>query len=262
MANAKATRMTALPGATLTMKESHLMVGGNPNLDIHLNCPTYLIEHPKGLVLFDTGCNPEVAVNPHAYWGKLADYFNVSYTPDLVVDAQIKALGYKIADVKYVVVSHLHLDHAGGLALFPDAEFFIMRGEIPYAYWPDRQSRGGFILGDIMPTRRFKWRELAGDTDILGDGSLMMLKTAGHTPGECSLMVNLPHRKVVLTGDTVHIRHQLVTLAPMDVDWDKVAASDSIRRLKNMQESGDVRLIISHDPEDWAEFPHAPVAIE
>lgn len=262
MAQGKVNKLIALPGAMLTMRESDLMQGGRKDLEINLVCPTYLIEHPKGLVLFDTGCHPQVATDPHGYWGKIADFLKVRYSPDLVVDAQIKALGYKLEDVKHVVISHLHLDHAGGMHLFPHAQFFIMEGELPYAYWPQPHARAAFILNDLLPTRNFNWRELTGDTDLFGDGSLIMLKTAGHTPGECSLMVNLARRAIVLTGDTVHIRHQLATLAPMDVDWDKAMASASIRRLKEMQDRGEARLLISHDPEDWAEFAHAPTAIE
>jgi N-acyl homoserine lactone hydrolase len=262
MAQGKANKLIALPGATLTMDESHLMEGGCAGVEIKMPCPTYLIEHPKGLVLFDTGCHPQVAVDPRSYWGRIADYLKVSFSPDLTVDSQIKKLGYKIEDVKYVVASHLHLDHAGGLHLFPHAEFFIMEGELPYAYWPRRDARAAFILNDLLPTRRFNWRELAGDTDLFGDGSLVMLKTPGHTPGECSLMVNLPQRAIVLTGDTIHIRRQLETCAPMPTDWDRPMSSAAIRRLKGMQESGEARLLISHDPEDWAEFPHAPQVIE
>ncbi len=261
MADGYADKLIALPGAMLRMKEADLMEGGSDKM-LDLPCPSYLIEHPKGLVLFDTGCNPQVAVDPVGYWGKVAEFLQVRFSPDLVVDAQLKLLGYKPADVKYVVVSHLHLDHSGGLALFPHAQFLIMKGELPYAYWPDRHARAGFIFNDLVPTRRFDWKELEGDTDLFGDGSLKMLKTAGHTPGEASLFVRLRHRPILLTGDTVHIRAQLGTLAPMGVDWNKSEASESIRRLKEMQDRGEARLWISHDPEDWAEFPHSPAALE
>jgi len=261
MADGKAIRLIAMPGAMLSMKEGELMDGGSDRM-IDLPCPCYLIEHPKGLVLFDTGCNPQVAVDPVGYWGKIADHLHVRFSPDLVVDAQLKHLGYQPDDVKYVVVSHLHLDHSGGLALFPNAQFVIMKDELPYAYWPDRHVRAGFILNDLLPTRRFDWKEQTGDTDLFGDGSLQMLKTAGHTRGECSLFVRLRHRPVVLTGDTIHIRAQLETLAPMGADWDKARASESIARLKRIQDLGEAKLWISHDPEDWAEFPHSPTAIE
>jgi N-acyl homoserine lactone hydrolase len=131
-----------------------------------------------------------------------------------------------------------------------------MKGELPYAYWPDRRARNGFILNDLLPTRGFDWKELDGDTDLFGDGTLMMLKTAGHTPGECSLKVRLKDFSVVLTGDTVHIRPQMRTLAAMDSDYDQAEASASIKRLGEIEASGEAKLRISHAPEDWANYAH------
>jgi N-acyl homoserine lactone hydrolase len=199
----------------------------------------------------------EVATDPEGYWGPATKFLrNIRFGRDQVVDQQVKLHGYKPTDVKYVVVSHLHLDHAGGMKLFPDAEFLVMKGELPYAYWPDRKARNGFILNDLLPTRGFNWRELNGDTDLFDDGSLMMLKTAGHTPGECSLKVRLKDFSIVLTGDTVHIRPQLRTLAAMDSDYDVADASASIKRLRDLEASGEAKLWISHAPEDWATYAH------
>lgn len=251
-----ATKLTALPGATLSMKESDLMLGGR-DVMLDIPVPTFLIEHPKGLVLFDTGVNPKIADNPEEYWGRAARFMQVRFTRELMVDNQIRLHGYNPADVKYAVVSHLHLDHAGGLAQFPNATFFIMKGELAHAYWPERRLRHAFILGDLLPTRGFKWEELTGDTDLFGDGSLHMLKTTGHTPGECSLFIRLRHSApVVLSGDTIHVRPQLKTLTPMPADYDQNDAVESIKRLKRIEDLGQARLWINHDPDDWNRYPH------
>jgi len=154
-----------------------------------------------------------------------------------------------------VVLSHGHFDHAGGLAMFPDAQFFAIRGELPNALWPDGDRRG-FVFDEIAPARNFKWTEPDADLDLFGDGSLLMLKTPGHTPGECSLVVRLKNQTVILTGDTLHTRAQLQTLAPLAGDHDPQQASESIRRLAAMERSGDVRLWINHDAGDWASYPH------
>jgi glyoxylase-like metal-dependent hydrolase (beta-lactamase superfamily II) len=252
----QATKLIALDGATISMKERHLMMGGSDRV-IDIPIPSFLIEHPKGLVLFDTGCAPEVATDPEGYWGPATKFLrNIRYTPDQVVDRQIKLHGYRPEDVKFVVVSHLHLDHSGGMKLFPQAQLITFKGELPYAYWPDRKARNGFILADLLPTRGFDWRELTEDADLFGDGSVNIIKTAGHTPGECSLKVRLKRGNVILTGDTIHIRPQLETLAAMDSDYDIGEASASIRRLRDMQDSGEAALWISHDPDDWKRYEH------
>ena len=68
--------------------------------------------------------------------------------------------------------------------------------------------------------------------------------------------MRLKNESVVLTGDTIHIRPQLETLAAMDSDYDIAEASASIRRLRDMRDQGEARLWISHAPEDWIEYPH------
>jgi N-acyl homoserine lactone hydrolase len=84
----------------------------------------------------------------------------------------------------------------------------------------------------------------------------VMLKTPGHTPGECSLAVRLKSQTVVLTGDTLHTRSQLQTLAPLSGDYDPAQATESIKRLAAMERGGQARLWINHDAGDWSNYPH------
>ena len=260
MAEGKARRMWVLPGAEFNANGAALMLGGTMD-PITIPAPCYLIEHPKGLVLFDTGCSPRI-IDDLGYVGGVFQAGQVNYPRDRTLDNQIRGLGYKLDDVKYVVVSHLHFDHSGGLYLFPKARFLVMANELRYAYWPDPHQRFFFVLGDLLPTREFNWLELDGDFDLFGDGSLQMLKTPGHTPGECSLFVRLPNRKIVLTGDTAHLRAAVEREVPMPGDVDCIQAVLSLKRLKAIRDLHEATLIISHDPEDWAEFPHAPAPIE
>ena len=261
MPNGTATKMWALPNATLTVPQSLLAHGGADDL-VEIPCPAYLIEHPKGLVLFDTGCHPAAADDPVGHWGPFAEALQINYPKELLLDRQIQALGYKIDDIKYVIVSHLHLDHTGYLHAFPNAKFLIMENELRYAYWPDTHLRDVFVFKDIVPTRNFDWLELQGDFDVFGDSSLHLLKTPGHTPGESSLYVHLPNRSILLVGDTLHLRMQFDTLAGMPLDTDPAQSSLSIQRIKALRDLHEASVWISHDPEDWLEFPHAPTPIE
>lgn len=97
---------------------------------------------------------------------------------------------------------------------------------------------------------------------MFGDGSIVILFTPGPTPGELSLLVRLPDRNFILTGDTVHLREALTAVAPMPYDADVVQSLRSIRRLNLLKGSADATIWISHDPEDWAEFGHAPHCFE
>ena len=256
MAEAKVRRMWALPGAQLTAPEALLVQGGDPNKLMDLPCPSFLIEHQKGLVLFDTGCNPKIIDDAVGYWGETARHLPLKWSKADTLDKMIKGVGYKAEDVKYVILSHAHLDHAGGLTYFPKAKFLVGSNELRYAYWPDPARRWAFILDDYIPTRGYDWLELGADFDMFGDGSLKFLLTPGHTPGECSLLVNLPNRKILLTGDTVHVRSAVVNEATMPLDTDPNQSVESIQRIKAIRDMHDATMWITHDPEDWGEHPH------
>ena len=255
MRNAIAKRMWALPGAELTAPSSLLMHGGDDTL-VQLPCPSFLIEHPKGLVLFDTGCNPKIIDDAVGYWGEVAGHLPVRWSHAETLDKQIEGVGYKTSDVKYVILSHSHLDHSGGLTYFPNAKFLVGAKELQYAYWPDPDRRWAFILDDFLPTRGYDWLELGQDFDLFGDGALRFLYTPGHTPGECTLVVNLPNRQIVLPGDTVHLRAALDQEATMGADVDPVAAVLSLRRIKALRDLHGATVWITHDPDDWKEHPH------
>jgi N-acyl homoserine lactone hydrolase len=260
MAEGKAKRMWALPGAVFVVPESSLMVGGSSEI-IEVPVPSFLIEHPKGLVLYDTGSHPRVAEDVASYWGEMFRNM-VRFSKDLTVDNQIKALGYKVSDVKYVVMSHLHMDHTGGLFMFPHARLLTMKGELNYAYWPAPDRRNIFLIDDFLPTRNYQWMELEGEFDMFGDGSLTMLHTPGHTPGSTSLVVRLPHQNIVLAGDAVHMRDALDTEHTMMVDTDPAQSVRSIQRLRAMRDMQGMRIWVSHDPKDWAEMGPAPKVID
>lgn len=256
-----ANRLWALDSPTFTLDKSILVVGASGQTTIPM--PAYLIEHPKGLILFDTGLVPDAADDPERVYGDLAAFLDIRFTPEQRVDRQIEALGYRTSDVKYVIASHTHFDHAGGLYLFPDAQFYVGEGDIRYAYWPDPAGAVFFRRGDIDAARDYRWREIPGcDVDLFGDGSVVILFTPGHTPGELSLLVRLPGRNFVLTGDTVHLREALETVAPMPYDASTEQSLRSIRRLQLIRDTADATVWITHDPEDWADFGHAPACYE
>lgn len=216
--------------------------------------PSFLIEHPRGLVLFDTGIATAAADDPRAVFGDMAEATDLTFTSEQRVDRQIEALGYRTADVTDVLVSHSHFDHTGGLHLFPEAAFHIGRGDLEYARAPRPEAAHYFRPDDLDPTRDFRWNEVSGDFDLFGDGTVVLVHMPGHTPGNASLLLRLPNRNVLLTGDTVHLRSALTDELPMPSDHDVDRAVRSVARLKKLARDLDAMTWIAHDPEDWAEF--------
>jgi glyoxylase-like metal-dependent hydrolase (beta-lactamase superfamily II) len=251
-----AKRLWVLDAPTITFDQSLLNVGWSGPISMPL--PAYLIEHPRGLVLFDTGLNPLAADDPEKVYGPLADQLGLHFPAELRIDRQLKNLGYSPSDVKYVVASHAHFDHIGGLGMFPDAEIFIGHGDLQYAAYPDPLPSTFFLPEDIARVNPAQWREVHGDFDVFGDGSLVILATPGHSPGETSMLVRLDGRNIILAGDTVHLRHNLENLLPMPFDANNQQAVQSLRRLKMLMAANDATVWISHDPEDWAELGPGP----
>ncbi len=252
----KARRLWALEGGFLSEDRSKLVVGESG--PVTLPCPAFLIEHDRGLVLVDTGMVPAAVDDPRGAYGELADELSVSLTREQCVDRQIEALGFQISDVRHVIMSHLHWDHTGGMYLFPHAQFHVMSGELQYAYWP-LPAGPAYRREDIDATRGFAWNQIEGpELDLFGDGSLVVLHMPGHSPGNASLLVRLPSRTILLAADTAHLRSGYLSDRPMPSDWNTLQSVQSLRRLRQIARGLDAMVWILHDPEDWAEYKHAP----
>jgi N-acyl homoserine lactone hydrolase len=215
--------------------------------------PAYLIEHPRGRVLFDTGLHPDVRRDAHARLGPIADVFVPEYGADEDVAARVRALGADPARVDVVVLSHLHFDHAGGLAAIPNARVVVQRREWEAGRDADLAAalsftRRDFDCGhDVVP--------VDGEHDLFGDGRVVCLPTHGHTPGHQSLRLRLDSgRVVVLTADACYLRRTLEAdhLPPLVFDPDAMLAS--LGRLRALRDGG-ARLVFGHEPDDWSAGP-------
>lgn len=251
-----ARKLWALEGGCISEQRGSLVLGESG--PVVLPCPSFLVEHARGLVLIDTGIAPAAVGDAHAAYGKFADEVGISLSREQCVDRQIEALGFKISDVTHVIMTHLHWDHTGGMYLFPHAQFFVMSGELQYACWPPAVGPV-FRREDIEPTRGFAWNQVEdAEFDLFADGSIVMLHMPGHTPGNASVVVRLAGRTIVLAGDTAHLRSGLARELPMPSDYNTLDSVKSIRRLRQLATSLEALLWLSHDPTDWSDYKHAP----
>lgn len=250
---ATAKRLWALDAPTMNLDAGQLVVGAEGTITFPL--PAFLIEHERGLILFDTSFTPALNDDPYSVFGELVDVLGIKTNPSHRIDTQIAKLGFRVEDVTHVILSHTHSDHSGGLFLFPSAKFLVGPGEFNWAENPSPAQAHLFRAEDINPVRHLDWTTLRGpELDLFGDGSIRILHTPGHTPGELSCVVALPSQSIVLTGDTVHLREALDWEAPDPHDWNPEVGKRSIQLLKKIRDTENARIWIGHDPNDWLEF--------
>lgn len=212
-----------------------------------------IIQHPRGLIVFDTGNNVAVSDGQCAsYWGAgLCGAFNAQQSREEVIDRQLQKLGFKAEDVKYVIYSHFHLDHAGNIKMFPKARHVVQKEELKGAWWPEKFQRGAYVMKDFDTTRDFDFLELTGDFDLFGDGTLTVVDTKGHTAGHQSLMVKLPKTGyVILAGDAVYTAENLQGTIP-GITWNTNDSMRAIDKLKNLRDTRNAQIWFSHEPAQY-----------
>lgn len=214
--------------------------------------PCFLVEHPRGLVLFDTGMHPACRTDPATRLAAAAPFFTVEMQDGEDVAGRLQTLGFDPARVAWLVNSHLHFDHAGGNALVPNARLVVQRREWEAAHDADVAAanainRQDWDLGHTP--------ELAdGEHDLFGDGRVVCLPTHGHTPGHQSLRVRLDGGDVVLTSDACYLRETLDRLHLAPIVHDREQALASLHALRRLRDGG-ARMVYGHDPDDWATVP-------
>ncbi|HZQ58738.1 MAG TPA: N-acyl homoserine lactonase family protein [Acidimicrobiales bacterium] len=213
--------------------------------EFRMPVPAFLIEHPYGLVLFDSGLHPELATSTARMRG-LDKLFTPSLTADGSVGPRLTAAGYDPADVSVIVTSHLHFDHCGGHVEVPNARVAVQRAEWSAAHAAPSAAYNGedFDLGHDV-------EQLDGRHDVFGDGRLVIEPTPGHTPGHQSLVVDGAY---VLVGDACYCRLALDsgTLPPNAFDHARQREGFAWLRA---QEAMGRRLLFSHDLGQWESLP-------
>ena len=223
-------------------------VGGEDKTQIKSPIPAYLIKHPKGMALFDTGLGVRYRRKADGELGVPG----VDFDESADIAMRLRAMDVDPAQVKWIINSHLHVDHCGGNASIPNATIVVQSRELAAVqaradnklYNPVDYEVGHPVLA------------IDGEHDLYGDGSVVLFPTFGHTPGHQSARVKLPDGDVVLAADCCYLKRNLDELRSSPSDGDQSASLETLRRLAEMRGRG-VRIFYGHDPEFWRQVPQA-----
>ncbi|MFD2232313.1 N-acyl homoserine lactonase family protein [Phaeospirillum tilakii] len=240
-------KIFAFSCGTMTAEFARVMDGGAG--DVTMPIPAFLIEHPKGRALFDTGPHPDCQRDPTARIGKeMASAYRLSFQPGEEISAHLEAIDRDPGKIDLLINSHFHFDHVGGNALIPNATLLVQRREWEASRDPDKAALHGYDPRDFDVGH--KVRLIDGEYDVFGDGSVTCLPTPGHSPGHQSLRLKLANGTVVLAADASFFRRTLrERRLPRYID-DRDSLLASLDRLQALEQGG-ARILFGHDPDCW-----------
>lgn len=217
----------------------------------------WLIEHPEGLIVVDTGETSRTA--EPGYFPSWHPYFRRavrSYVaPEEEIGPKLRAMGFDPSDVRWVVMTHLHTDHAGGLGHFPKSEILVSRSEFGAAggalgklrgylpqHWPGWLSPRfvDFSDGPLGPFPTSQRLTKAGD--------VVLLPTPGHSPGHLSVAVMESEQTVLFAGDLSYTERLMLDQAVDGVSPNERLARESLQRMHALATSRPLIYLPSHDP--------------
>ncbi len=212
---------------------------------------SWLIEHPDGLVLFDTGMHRELQTDVTRL-GRSAEFFRPDFSAGEEVSARLDQRDIRASDIDLMVFSHLHFDHAGGTEEIPDARIVVQEAE-----WLAGHDEALIEQGIYSPTDYDHGHDVEavnGQHDLFGDGRLRCIPTPGHTVGHQSLRIELDSGPVVLTGDCIYFEQMLQEMTVPRFGHDLEKQRRSMAELAALRADG-CRLLFGHDLAQLERFP-------
>ncbi len=215
----------------------------NPKVPFTFSC--YVIRHGDDYMVWDTGYLPGSVPN----------------APKVSLGEQLAQMNVRPEQVKYVGISHFHADHTGQLNTVPGATLLI--GEKEWAAITAPKPMAGANVAGFTHwiSGGGKVEPVSADKDVFGDGTVMILRTPGHTPGHQSLLVRLKEKgPVVLVGDLAHFHENYQNNGVPGFNYDRAQSLASLDRVKEIEKNLKATIIIQHDPRDIGKLPAFPQA--
>jgi glyoxylase-like metal-dependent hydrolase (beta-lactamase superfamily II) len=239
---------------------------GEETGDIRIPVPCYLVDHPAGKALIDTGLHPEMRHDPHARIGWIADVLGFELPEGEDVASRLRSLDTDPAKLRYLVNTHLHFDHAGGNTFveqasdpptlrasdlqlsFPNARYYVQSGDLEFARHANERTRASYLPHNWEPVAQAgKFKLLEGDGEVLSGISVRLVP--GHVPFLQGVLLQSGPDALFYLADLMPTRHHLPLPWIMGYDVEPLRTLESKRRLIRDALAGGWWLFFEHDPE-------------
>lgn len=247
-------KMHVLSGGRLRLRRSIYFPDADRSETMEVPVSCFLIRHPQGTVLFDTGCHPSVAHDAPARWGNMARTVVPVFSPQESLLAQLGTIGIGPQDIDVVINSHFHPDHCGCNEFFRKATILCHAMELA-AVKKGNAATMGYIAADWdhpMPIETVE-----GQRDLFGDDRIVVLPLPGHTPGSIGALVNLERSGAfLLAADSVSLRANLDRdIIPRNT-WNAEHLARTFAEIRRI-EAGGATVICGHDQQQWDQLRKA-----
>jgi len=166
--------------------------------DTNMSVPCFLVIHPKGILLFDTGL-PDRLVGRPLYENVEEGYGQIKFN---TLRGQLADIGVSPGDITYLAISHSHWDHVGNANDYARSTWLAQKAELDFMFGASADPKYVALYASLAHSRQDVF---TGDHDVFGDGTVVLKFTPGHTPGHQALYVKLAKTGgVVIAGDLYH----------------------------------------------------------
>ncbi|ETF02954.1 lactamase [Advenella kashmirensis W13003] len=220
--------------------------GSYKGVSAQLVVSCYLIRHPKGDLLWDTGIGDQFT-GPK---GVELMPGNVAYMP-VTLRSQLAWLGTRPGKIRYLAFSHEHIDHIGNANLMTGAIWLLNPKE--HQWTVREEGHDGAPPALLAESTKAKIQWVKDDYDVFGDGTVRILQTPGHTPGHQSLFVRPSgEQPLILAGDVWHSRVNFLHNRVPRFNTSRSQTIASMQLLRDLARKTGARIVIGHAPEDFA----------
>lgn len=227
--------------------------GEKNKITLPVSC--YLIEHPKGKILIDSGWHSKyIEEKPHRFFGLLDKISTPVITEGQTVDKKLENLGIRPDELDYVIFSHLDFDHTSGLELVKNAKNILvseaeLKDSNKYFF---RYVKKNWNFANITS---FSFKDtgigpVGKSYDLFGDGTVVLVNTPGHSHGHTSVIVKNDEKFIVVAGDCVYTRDSWEKMLLPGFTVDKKSAKKSIEWINELLRNDNcIAVLANHDSE-------------